>query len=121
MKAKEKLEKLDPKLMLDMDDKAAIQMICSRHAVPVLMELLSVLKALGDMGSSRNVYVEGFEPQDLFFDGDGSDHISSLTVNGLSLDAWLEKQKKRDERLVMARDAEAGETGPEQLARNAEA
>lgn len=87
---------VDKDLMLDMDEKATIQLVCSRHSVKVIMELLARLKNLGDAGCSRCISIEGSQKK-MFFDGDGSDHIYSYTLNGRSLDEWVEKQRKRIE------------------------
>jgi hypothetical protein len=79
-----------------------ISFTCSDEAVNPLLELFSKLRSLGQMGCSREVTID--------WDGDGSDRLENISVNGMTLDAW----QKEFERLNQIKDEFEGKTSSEQ-------
>lgn len=70
--------------------KNIISFTCSDSALEVLIELFEHLNILGQMGSTREVTLE--------WDGDDSDRLEHIVVNGLSLGEW-DKEWKRLRRI----------------------
>jgi hypothetical protein len=57
-----------------------ISFTCSDSSLEPLLELLSKLKSLGQMGGSREVEID--------WDGDGSHRLDNISVNGITLHDW---------------------------------
>jgi len=84
---KEPLNFKSPKISMQ----NTISFTCSDTAVNTLFTILCELKQLGELGASREVVIDG---RAYFFDGDGSDQVDYIKVNGLSIDEW-NKEKRR--------------------------
>jgi hypothetical protein len=89
-----------------------ISFTCSDQAVEVVLKLLQALERLGSWGCSRNFVMVDCpwedEPNQFFFDGDGSDKLGFIKVNGLSLAEWRDEW---DRMAAIAQDREqASET-----------
>lgn len=74
-------------------DQNIVSFTCSDSALEELLILLNRLKQLGDLGSSRRIFIEDFEGI-IFFDGDGRDRLDNINVNGKPLKEWLTKEKE---------------------------
>lgn len=68
-----------------------VSFTCSDTVVNTMFTILARLQMLGELGGSTEVVIDGGAH---FFDGDGSDRINYIKINGLSIDEW-KKEKKR--------------------------
>lgn len=68
------------------DTQNVISFTCSDTSVELLLELFGKLRSLGQMGCSRQVTID--------WDGDGSDRLENISVNGMTLGNW-EKEWER--------------------------
>ena len=64
----------------------SISVSCNHSAALALVAILERLKQMSSMGCTREVVIEDFGQ--ISFDGDGSDRITSISVNGLTLKEW---------------------------------
>ena len=62
------------------DTQNVISFTCSDGSIEPLLELFGKLRSLGQMGSSREVTID--------WDGDGSDRLENISVNGMTLTDW---------------------------------
>jgi hypothetical protein len=58
-----------------------IEIFCSDTAVGSLLPLLKTLRSMGVLGSTREITIQDWEGV-YEFDGDGSDAIGEILVNG---------------------------------------
>lgn len=68
------------------DSQNVISFTCSDGSIEPLLNLLNQLKSLGQMGCTRTIEFE--------WDGDGSDRVNNISVNGMSLSAWENEWKR---------------------------
>ena len=68
------------------DTKNIISFTCSDYSVEPLLELFNKLKSMGQMGSSGSLTID--------WDGDGSDRLGNITVNGMTLENWSKEWKR---------------------------
>ncbi len=83
----EPLEFKSPKISIQ----NIISFTCSDTAVNTLFTILCELNQLGELGCSREVVIDG---RAYFFDGDGSDRVDYIKVNGLSIDEWTKEMQR---------------------------
>jgi len=75
-----------------MENAAVIQVICNRNGAEGIIKILSYLKWCGGVGHSctlkdENLMIGGI-------DGDGEDCIKSVTLDGETVDKWVEKDHR---------------------------
>jgi hypothetical protein len=63
-----------------------IVVTCNSTAVLTLATLLRKLQTMGNVGSSRTIDMKDYGS--VYFDGDGSDRIGAILVNGIDMDDW---------------------------------
>jgi hypothetical protein len=66
-----------------------ISFTCSDTAVEPLLELFGILSMYGQAGCSREVVID--------WDGDGSDQLENISVNGMKLTDWEIEWKRLDD------------------------
>lgn len=70
------------------DSQNVITFTCSDNSIKPLLNLLNELKSLGEMGCSRTIKID--------WDGDGSDKINHISINGMTLSEWDDEWKRLD-------------------------
>jgi len=63
-----------------------ISFTCSDSAISPLLDLFNKLSCLGEIGSSKELVIS--------WDGDGSDRLENITVNGVTLSNWEQEQNR---------------------------
>lgn len=71
------------------DSQNVITFTCSDKSIISLLNLLNELKSLGEMGCSRTVKID--------WDGDGSDRVNNISINGMTLSEWNIEWKRLSE------------------------
>ena len=56
-----------------------------------MFTILAELQMLGELGSTRDVVIDG---RAYNFDGDGPDRINYIKINGLSVEEWTKELKR---------------------------
>ncbi len=87
---KEPLEFKSPNISLQ----NYISFTCSDTVVNTLFTILAELQMLGELGGSEWVNVGEHA---YFFDGDGTDRVNYIKINGLSTKEWMEEKKRLGE------------------------
>ncbi|MFA5135364.1 MAG: hypothetical protein WC505_06300 [Patescibacteria group bacterium] len=75
-----------------------IMAVMPHDTLPVVALILERLKEMGDHGSSRAVDILDFVHT--YFDGDGSDRIYTLLVNGMESDDWAKAYLNTGEQMI---------------------
>jgi hypothetical protein len=78
------------------DSQHTIEVVCSATALDALLPLLQEIQHMGSIGSSRGIKIEDWDGRTNFgFDGDGSDDIFEIRVDGKKKEASVSQMARR--------------------------
>ena len=70
-----------------LDCENVISFTCSDSALEPVLKLLDNMRAMGEMGCSRDIIIKGWGNDGggllIDFDGDGRDRVNNITINGM--------------------------------------
>jgi hypothetical protein len=78
-----------------------VSFTCSNGALEPVLKLLENIQQMGDMGCSRDIVIQSWGGDGggvlIDFDGDGSDRVDNISINGMTKKQWLEEWERLEE------------------------